>query len=163
MWRKISRASTDSRTLLPTQVFNRPIHAKSDLEPRWTRYIITPGLLCTTIINLLQIAGQRGHWTITGGSAPTINDNPSTFSAILQVIASLLRAIYMYTVCMPINWTSRVILGRRPVSLRILQLGEKHMGKMCAVPSKSGKYQRITPFRDSWQTLKVIVPRFLVS
>ena len=149
MWKKISRTpseSIDSRTLLPGDGFNHSIHAKDDLEPKWTKYLIVPGLLCTTLINLALIAGQKGHWTITGGSARTINDNPSTFSAIRQVIASLLGAIYMFTVCMLINWTSRVILGRRPVSLDRLDFWSALVGSRISWTLKKSRIPLILLF-----------------
>jgi hypothetical protein len=89
MWKKISRAtseSTDSRTLLLAQVFNHPIHAKSDLEPPWTRYLITPGLLGTTITNHLLLAGQRGHLVeiLQQGSHEGLC-RYSTFTALLRL------------------------------------------------------------------------------
>lgn len=125
MWTKLpfkrpplNALETDSRTLLPDSVqFDRPPHTREDLEPAWTRFLIVPGLLLTTIMNFLLIAGLKGHWAFTGDSAKRINDNPSTFSAVRQIIASILGMIYMYSICMIINWSSRVVLAHRPVSL----------------------------------------------
>ncbi|CZR51078.1 uncharacterized protein PAC_00953 [Phialocephala subalpina] len=112
--------SEATRTLLlqPTQSgFDPPIQSKQELEPIRSRFLLVPGLLITSVINFVLIAGLKGHWTITGSSAETINNNPSTFSAIRQIVASLLGAVYMYSVCMIINWSSRVIIARQAVTL----------------------------------------------
>ncbi|KAE8448319.1 hypothetical protein EG329_009563 [Mollisiaceae sp. DMI_Dod_QoI] len=110
--------STRALLLQPTQPrLDPPVNSKGDLEPISSRFLLVPGLLLTSVISFVLIAGLRGHWTITGSGATTINNNPSTFSAIRQIIASLLGAVYMYTICMIINWTSRVVVARQAVTL----------------------------------------------
>lgn len=118
--RSTSTTSEATRILLlpPTHSqLNPPIQSKQDLEPLRSRFLLVPGLLITSVINFVLIGGLKGHWTITGSSAATINDNPSTFSAIRQIVASLLGAVYMYSICMIINWSSRVIISRQAVTL----------------------------------------------
>ncbi|TVY83395.1 hypothetical protein LSUE1_G003240 [Lachnellula suecica] len=110
----LNSVESDSRTLLP----QTPAQSRlEDLEPTWTRLLIVPGLLVTTILNILLIAAVRSGWAFTGVSARRINDNPSTFSAIRQILASLLGMVYLYSICMIINWSTRVVLAHRPVSL----------------------------------------------
>ncbi|KUJ22646.1 uncharacterized protein LY89DRAFT_636845 [Mollisia scopiformis] len=123
MWKRARSPhsiSESTRTLLLRPLQSRsdpPIHSKEDLEPTRSRFLLVPGLLITSIINFVLIAGLKGHWTVTGSAATTIINNPSTFSAVRQIIASLLGAVYMYSICMIINWASRVIISKRAVTL----------------------------------------------
>jgi hypothetical protein len=97
--------------------------SRSDVqEPSWIKFLVVPGLLLNTIVSTLILVGLQNNWTIYGSPYRTIDNARASTQLVVQIVAGLLGAIYVQTVCNLINFSVRIALTRRPMPLDWLKL-----------------------------------------
>ena len=86
-------------------------------EGVWTRYLAVPGLILTTIISLLLIILIDRNVVIYGRAYVVVVENRAVAGIVVNILAHLLGAIHVYTLCTIVNFATRISIGRRGVSL----------------------------------------------
>ena len=90
---------------------------KSFEEGVWSKYLAAPGLVLTTIISVVLITLINSNHVIYGGAYVVVTENRAVAGIVVNILAHLLGAIHVYTLCTMVNFATRIKLGRNPMSL----------------------------------------------
>jgi len=93
-----------------------PVH-----ESTFTRYLVTPGLLLTSVLaSVLVISTARG-WTSTGHFHDYVVNHRASTQLVVQVLSALLGSIHALTLTTLVNFRTRILLEQeRAISLHRL-------------------------------------------
>ena len=91
------------------------------LESKWTKLITVPGLILTSVVTILLLWTDQHHWTDTGELYRLVNTDRSTVQLAVQVLASCFGAIHAYTLCVLLNFSTRLWLAKQSYSLDLLK------------------------------------------
>ncbi|EHA20674.1 hypothetical protein ASPNIDRAFT_43992 [Aspergillus niger ATCC 1015] len=75
----------------------------------WTSHLIYLLLILPTALSITLLLSDSQHWTLTGDLYTFINHYRTTVQTALQVLATLLGAIQIYSICRLINHATRIL------------------------------------------------------
>ncbi|KAH0566072.1 hypothetical protein GP486_000537 [Trichoglossum hirsutum] len=91
-------------------------------EETHRKFLTIPILLLNTVVSTLILVGLENHWVIHGNWYSKIRNARATAQIFVQIIAGLLGAFYVHTICQLLNFYSRISFTQRPMSLDRLKL-----------------------------------------
>ncbi|GKZ64551.1 hypothetical protein AnigIFM50267_005618 [Aspergillus niger] len=74
----------------------------------WTSHLIYLLLILPTALSITLLLSDSQHWTLTGDLYTFINHYRTTVQTALQVLATFLGAIQIYSICRLINHATRI-------------------------------------------------------
>ncbi|OJZ87452.1 hypothetical protein ASPFODRAFT_572809 [Aspergillus luchuensis CBS 106.47] len=75
----------------------------------WTSHLIYLLLILPTGLSITLLLSDSQHWTLTGNLYTFINHYRTTVQTALQIIATLLGAIQIFSICRLINHATRIL------------------------------------------------------
>ena len=85
----------------------------SGSEGSWAKLVTLPGLVLTSIIAILLLVSDRTRWTETGPLYRVVAGNRASIQIIVQILANCFGAIHVHTICVLINFSTRLRLARK--------------------------------------------------
>lgn len=82
-----------------------------------SKYLAVLGLLATTVVSVILIIGNKKSWVLPGSFHDVVRNNRASVQTVVQTLSSLLGAVYTYTFCTIINFSTRISLTDEGVSL----------------------------------------------
>ena len=113
----VTKPLSKTYTLLSESDNSRTGLSETELEPLWTKFLAVPGLVLTTTVSVLLTVGLNRRWYLPGLEPNLTGEIRTTVSVIVFFLTGILSAIHAFALCSAINFHSRLLLDKRPVTL----------------------------------------------